>query len=57
MDFTTAQKKTARELINKALQKDSRECLEKAEALLQNRKHDAFQSSHMRGFVQIDGKF
>ncbi|WP_158648537.1 hypothetical protein [Candidatus Symbiothrix dinenymphae] len=57
MDFTKAQKKTARELINKALQKGSRECLEKAEALLQNRKHDAFQSSHMRGFVQIDGKF
>ncbi|WP_056928553.1 hypothetical protein [Candidatus Symbiothrix dinenymphae] len=40
MDFTTAQKKTARELINKALQNESRECLEKAEALLQNRKHN-----------------
>ncbi|GHT54696.1 hypothetical protein AGMMS49982_19790 [Bacteroidia bacterium] len=40
MDFTRAQKKTARELIDKALQKESRECLEKAEALLQNCRHD-----------------
>ncbi|GHT54708.1 hypothetical protein AGMMS49982_19820 [Bacteroidia bacterium] len=40
MDFTRVQKKTARELIDKALQKESRECLETAEALLQNRKYD-----------------